>query len=89
MKLKSPKTKFLKVFFLARGRKSFITCHICTRFDAYLHPRMLCRIKMFNIILFSCIGFLGGRCQRCPGSCPSSKPWKCVCNGLGNYPDYC
>ena len=44
----SPEIKFLKVFFLARGQKSVIKCHICTRFDVFLHSRMLCQvIKLF------------------------------------------
>ena len=40
-------SSFLKVLFPARDRKSVMTCHICTRFGAYLHSKMLlhsCRI---------------------------------------------
>ena len=45
----SPKTKVLQMFFRARGQKIVITCHICTRFDAYLHSRMLGRITIISI----------------------------------------
>ena len=33
-------SSFLKVLFPARDRKSVMTCHICTRFGAYLHSKM-------------------------------------------------
>ena len=53
--MSSPKSKFLKVFFLARAQKSVITCHICTRFVAYSHSNMLRPIIITIILIITII----------------------------------